>query len=194
MKNSSKKVQRLALAAVLTAVIILLAFTPLGYLKVGIVSITLLVIPVVIGAIALGPLYGGFLGGVFGVTSFVQCFGMDPFGTTLMGLNPIATFVACMVPRILIGVFAGLLYNVLRRVAKNAVWPAAVTALVGSLTNTVLFIGMVILFFRHTYFEGSGVWAIIVGFFSLNVVVETISNTVLGAALGGVLDKVLRKE
>ena len=74
--------------AILAAILILMAFTPLGYLKVGTISITFLTLPVVIGAILLGPLSGAILGGVFGLTSFAQCFGMDVFGTTLMGINP----------------------------------------------------------------------------------------------------------
>ena len=87
MSNTSSKVRQTALTAVLTAIVVLMAFTPLGYLRVGLVSITFLVIPVVIGGIVLGPVRGGFLGAVFGATSFIQCFGMDAFGTALLALD-----------------------------------------------------------------------------------------------------------
>ncbi len=185
--NNSSKAHRITLTAILMAIIVLLAFTPLGYLKAGIVSITFLAIPVVVGGIVMGPLYGGVLGAVFGLTSFAQCFGMDAFGTALMGLNPVATFVTCLVPRILIGVFAGLLYPVLRKLDKTGVWSAVVTSVAGSLTNTVFFVGMVILFFKNTYFGGSGVWAIIMAFFSINIPLEAAVCGVVGAALSGVL-------
>lgn len=192
--NRNSKVHRITLTAILMAIILLMAFTPVGYLKVGVVSITFLAIPVVVGGIVLGPLYGGLLGAVFGLTSFVQCFGMDAFGTALMGLNPVATFVTCLVPRILIGVFAGLLYPVLRRLDRRGVWSAVVTAVVGSLTNTVFFVGMVILFFQNSYFAGSGVWAIIMAFFSINIPLEAVVCGVVGAALSKVLFRFVLKE
>ena len=192
--NRSSKVHRITLTAILMAVILLMSFTPLGYLRVGIVSITFLAIPVVIGAILLGPMYGGLLGAVFGLTSFAQCFGMDVFGTTLMGINPIATFVVCLIPRVLIGVIAGLLYRLLRRWDRAGLWSAVVTAVVGSLTNTVFFIGMVILFFQSTYFGGQGVLAIILAFFSINIPLEAVRCGLLGGALSRVFARFLVRD
>lgn len=190
--NRSNKVHRITLTAILMAVILVMSFTPLGYLKVGIVSITFLAVPVVIGGIVLGPLYGGVLGGVFGLTSFAQCFGMDAFGTALMGLNPLATFVTCLVSRILIGVVAGWLYRLLRKWDRAGVWSAVVTSVAGSLTNTVFFVGMVILFFKNSYFAGSGVWAIVLAFFSLNIPLEAVVCGLLGGALSKVIHLVMK--
>ena len=113
MSNTSTKVREITLTAILAAIILLMAFTPLGYLRVGPVSITFLVIPVVIGGMTLGPVRGGFLGAVFGATSFAQCFMGDPFGAALMALSPLATAAACFIPRVLIGVVAGLLFPAL---------------------------------------------------------------------------------
>ena len=191
--NRSSKVHQITLTAILMAIILVMSFTPLGYLKAGIVSITFLAIPVVIGGIVLGPLYGGLLGAVFGATSFAQCFGMDAFGTALMGLNPLATFATCLLPRILIGVVAGLLYRLLHRWDHAGVWSAVVTAVAGSLTNTVFFVGMVILFFQDSYFAGSGVWAIILAFFSLNIPLEAAVCGLLGGALSQVIAVVMNK-
>lgn len=192
--NRSEKVHKITLTAILMAIILVMAFTPLGYLRVGIVSITFLAIPVVIGGIVLGPGYGGLLGIVFGLTSFAQCFGMDPFGTALMGLSFWKTLVVCLVPRYLIGLFAGLLYPALRKLDRSGILAAAGTALVGALTNTVFFVGMVILFFKNTYFGGSGVWEIIMLFFSVNVVLEAIVCSVVGAGLSKVLLRFVIKE
>ena len=192
--NRSSKVHRITLTAILMAIILVMSFTPLGYLKVGIVSITFLAIPVVIGGIVLGPLYGGLLGAVFGATSFAQCFGMDAFGTALMGLNPLATFVTCLVPRILIGAVAGWLYRLLHRWDRAGVWSAVVTSVEGSLTNTVFFVGLVILFFQNSYFAGSGVWAIILAFFSLNIPLEAVVCGLLGGALSKVISHFIIKD
>ena len=191
--NRSSKVHRITLTAILMAIILVMSFTPLGYLKAGIVSITFLAVPVVIGGIVLGPLYGGVLGAVFGATSFAQCFGMDAFGTALMGLNPLATFITCLLPRILIGVVAGWLYRLLHRWDRAGVWSAVVTSVAGSLTNTVFFVGMVIAFFQNSYFAGSGVWDIILLFFSVNIPLEAVVCGVLGGALSKALTVVMKE-
>ena len=191
--NRSSKVHRITLTAILMASILVMSFTPLGYLKAGIVSITFLAVPVVIGGIVLGPLYGGVLGAVFGATSFAQCFGMDAFGTALMGLNPLATFITCLLPRILIGVVAGWLYRLLHKWDRAGVLSAVVTAVAGSLTNTVFFVGMVIAFFQNSYFAGSGVWDIILLFFSVNIPLEAVVCGVLGGALSKALTVVIKE-
>lgn len=83
--NRSSRTVKLVEMALLVAIILILAFTPLGYIKTLGLEITLIVVPVTIGAIILGPLGGAVLGAVFGITSFIQCFGMSPFGAVLLG-------------------------------------------------------------------------------------------------------------
>ena len=189
MSNTSSKVRETALTAVLAAIVLLMAFTPLGYLRVGPVSITFLVIPVVIGGMTLGPVRGGFLGAVFGATSFAQCFMGDPFGAALVALSPPATAIACFVPRILIGVVAGLLFPALHKLTRNNAVSFIATSIAGTLTNTVLFVGMVVGFFQGSYFGGSPFWAIFVSFFTFNVALELAVGVVVSAALSAVLDR-----
>ena len=189
MSNTSSKVRETALTAVLAAIVLLMAFTPLGYLRVGPVSITFLVIPVVIGGMTLGPVRGGFLGAVFGATSFAQCFMGDPFGAALVSLSPMATAVACFVPRILIGVVAGLLFPALHKLTRNNAVSFIGTSVAGTLTNTILFVGMVVGFFQGSYFGGSPFWTIFVSFFTFNVALELVVGVVVSAALSAVLDR-----
>lgn len=183
--NNSKKILFLAETGILAAVIIVMAFTPLGFLHVGVISITFSVIPIVIGAIALGPLAGGILGGIFGLMSFLQCFGLDAFGTTLFGINPFYTAVMCLIPRILIGVVAAYVF----RAFKNKSFVAfGVSALLGSLTNTVLFVGLLLLLFGKSDYilglmGGGSVIAFIAAFVGINGLVEAVSNTIIGAAV-----------
>ena len=96
MARATEKTRKLVQMAILIAVMLILAFTPLGYLKVGAIEITFMTIPVVVGAIILGPAAGAVLGGVFGLTSFIQCFGMSAFGAALLNISPILTFLVCM--------------------------------------------------------------------------------------------------
>lgn len=101
--------------ALLVAIILLMAFTPIGYIKTAGLEITLIVVPVAVGAVTLGPAAGAILGGVFGITSFIQCFGMSQFGTLLLGINPFFTFLVCVPTRILMGWLTGVIYHGLRK-------------------------------------------------------------------------------
>ena len=76
MTKSKFSTKYLVEMALLVAIILLMAFTPIGYIKTAGLEITLIVIPVAVGAVTLGPAAGAILGGVFGITSFIQCFGM----------------------------------------------------------------------------------------------------------------------
>jgi uncharacterized membrane protein len=194
--SKSKKTLWMAQTAILAAILILMAFTPLGYLKVGTISITFLTIPVVIGAILIGPLSGAVLGGVFGITSFVQCFGMDLFGTTLMGINPYFTFILCMVPRILMGLLVGLIFAALTKFDKTKILSFAVASLSGAVINTVLFVGALILFFGNSeYLRGFGenIIAILGVLITLNALLEAVVCMVAGTAVTKVLSKVITK-
>lgn len=189
MRNTSSKVRQITLTAILAAIVILMAFTPLGYLRVGVVSITFLVIPVVIGGMTLGPVRGAFLGAVFGATSFAQCFMGDLFGAALIAISPLATALACFIPRILIGVVAGLLFPLLLKATKNNAVAFIGTAIAGTLTNTVLFVGLVVGFFQRSYFGGLPFFSIFVSFFTFNVALELIVGVVVSAALSAVLNR-----
>jgi len=194
--SNRSKTLRLTQLAMLSAIIVVMAFTPLGYLKVGPLSITFLTIPVVLGAILLGPLDGAILGAVFGATSFIQCFGLDVFGTTLLTINPAFTFILCFVPRILIGIVSGYLQKGFVKIRVNQTVSFALSALAGALTNTVFFVGFLILFFGNSdYIKsfGTNLLAIIGVLVTTNSLVEAIACTVLVTILAKALVIVLKR-
>lgn len=192
MRTNFKQTQKTTLTAILAAIILLMAFTPLGYLRVGPVSITFLAIPVVIGGITLGSVRGGFLGAVFGATSLTQCFLGDAFGAALFAINPVATVTACLIPRVLIGVVSGLLFPLLFTQDKTGVASFVITSVAGVLTNTILFIGMVVGFFKDTFFGGSPFFVIFLSFFTLNVALELLVGVVISTALSAVVLRQMR--
>ena len=120
MNERKSKTTWLVQIAMLTAIILILAFTPLGYIRTGGLEITLIVIPVAVGAVILGPVGGMILGAVFGITSFIQCFGMSPFGAALLGINPVLTLIVCLVPRVLMGYLCGLIFKGFKKHAQSA--------------------------------------------------------------------------
>lgn len=184
---NAKQLQDLTLTAVLAALVLLMSFTPLGYLKIGFVSITFLTIPVAIGAMVVGPSAGLFLGTLFGVTSLIQAIIGDPFGQMLLSMNPFLTGVLCIVPRALMGYLTGVLFKLYRKWIKGEkVLPMIAGGATASLLNTILFIGGFIGFYliyhNDPNFAETTVWGIILSVLTLNVLIELATGIVVSAA------------
>lgn len=200
---SKSQILKMVQMAILIAIMLILAFTPLGYLKFGLIEITLMVIPVAVGAIVLGPLCGAILGGVFGITSFIQCFGFSAFGTFVLGINPWLTFITCLVPRILCGWLSGLIFQALKKIDKTKIVSYVVASLSTALLNTIFFVGCVVLFFwnNDSFLTGmaesgmplDSLWAFLVAFVGLNGLVEAIVNFIVGAGIAKVVDRYVHK-
>ena len=85
--------------ALLVAVLLVMNYTPLGYLQVGPLSMSLLTIPVAIGAMTLGPVAGAILGGVFGTTSFVSALRTPSvMSAAMLQASPVGTFITALWP------------------------------------------------------------------------------------------------
>lgn len=198
-KHSADKMVRTAL---LTAIIFVMAFTPLGYFKTGGLSITLLSVPVVIGAIVMGPATGAVLGLAFGVTSLIQCFGLEPFGTALMGINPVGTILTCLVPRVAMGFLTGVIFVIFSRMDKKKLLSFAATSLLGALFNTVFFMTFLVLFFYQTDFiqkivagMGTGsVFSFILAFVGINGLIEAAACCVLAGTISKALCAVAARQ
>lgn len=154
MKKSQtmKKTVRLVETALLSAIVLVMAFTPLGYLKTAGLEVTFIMIPVVVGAIVAGPTAGAILGAVFGATSFFQCFGMSAFGATLLNINPVFTFIVCVPTRILAGWLTGVVAKALSKSKHSALSKASVpvASLAGPILNTLFFMSAIVLLFGRT--------------------------------------------
>ena len=130
MKQRKANTRRLTQLALLLALVLIMSYTPLGYLPVGPLTLSLLTIPVAIGAMLLGPAAGAVLGGAFGLTSFFNALrGGSAMGSALFALNPLATFVMCFGARLAMGWLCGLVYpgisgrSAAACAAPRAAWP-----------------------------------------------------------------------
>lgn len=185
--------------ALLIAIILIMAFTPIGYIKKAGLEITLIVVPVAVGAVTLGPVAGAVLGGVFGITSFIQCFGMSAFGTTLLGINPFYTFLVCVPTRILMGWLTGLIYKGLRKTKVASTVSITASNLCCPLLNTAFFMSVLVICFYHSDYIQSMVTAsgvknaflFIFAFVGVNGLVEAILCFVVGTAISVALKKAL---
>ncbi|WP_458414513.1 ECF transporter S component [Schinkia sp. CFF1] len=149
MNSNHSKTFRLAILGVLTAIIILQTFIPfLGYIPVGPLSLTIIPVTVIIAAIVFGPVNGAIVGGVWGIITFIRAF-VAPTSplAPLIFTNPLIS----VLPRILIGVIAGLAYHSLKKSKVGASWSMRIAALLGAMTNTFLVLGMTYFFYKEPY-------------------------------------------
>lgn len=195
MTNQSKTTQ-LAILGLMTGVLLLMAYTPLGYLNIGPLAITFNVIPVAICAITLGPAGGAIAGAVFGLTSFLQCIGVG--GTSTMGailfeINPFLAFIQRFIPRLLDGLLLGYIFRGMRK-RSNSYVACAVTGFCSAFLNTVFFMTALVLLYGNTEYiqgliEGRNVIVFVCTFVGINAVFEMISSTILTGAVGAALVK-----
>lgn len=159
VQDRKLKTRRLTLFAMLLCVELLLIFTPLGFVPVGPVNATTLHIPVILAAILMGPLEGSALGLVFGLSSLIKntiaptitSFVFSPFYSLgeFRG-NGWSVWIA-LGPRILLGLFAALLFRFLRDTLKKPTLAAGLAAGVSTLLHTAMVMGSIYLFFGKDY-------------------------------------------
>jgi len=149
MTISLSNTRYMAELALMVAIILLMSFTPLGYIRTPGLAITLLTIPVTVGAIILGPKGGAVCGAAFGLTSFSQSFS-SAFGTMMLSINPTGAFITTVITRILEGWLCGLIFSALHKNSSTRKLSYYIASLACPVLNTVLFMGSLVLFFYHT--------------------------------------------
>lgn len=206
MKTKNTDTRWMVSVALMAAIVILLANTPLGMIQLPIIKATTVHIPVIIGAILLGPLAGAILGAVFGACSLISntmaptllSFAFSPFMSTtgLIGAaKAIWISVGC---RILIGVVSGWLWILFKKIKMNKkiyqVIALAITGFIGSMVNTITVMGSIYILFAKQYAEVkevavTAVWGLIM----TTVTASGIPEAIAAAILVAVITKVLLK-
>ncbi|WP_277820655.1 ECF transporter S component [Hominisplanchenecus murintestinalis] len=187
--------------ALFAALIIILAFTPfLGYIPLGFTRATIIHIPVIIGSLMLGPKKGAFLGFVFGMTSFINNT-MNPTATSFV-FTPffelgevhggIGSVIICFVPRILVGVVPWYVYRGLERIFGKQMLSLAAAGIAGALTNTLLVMNLIYVFFRTAYAAANNVAEGAVYTFILSIIgMNGVPEAVVSAVLVSIICRVL---
>ena len=200
MNNKKSNTGWMIRVALMAAIIILLANTPLGMIQLPIVKATTVHIPVIIGAILLGPKAGAILGGVFGVCSLISntyaptllSFAFSPFMSTT-GLAGAAKAIWISVGcRIMIGLVAGWLWKGLKKINCPKILGYGLCGFVGSMTNTVMVMGSIYVLLAKQYAQardvaGSAVFGLIMGTVTASGIPEAICATILVALITKVL-------
>ena len=160
-------------------------------------------VPVIIGAVTLGPAAGAFLGLVFGASSFIQCFSLSAFGAILLSISVFKTLVVCVVPRVLAGWLTGLIFNAVTKKTKKDGANYLVASICGSAFNTIFFLGFLALLFINTTFTpeqsaalggAENILTTVIGIAAgINAPIELVVCAVLGSAIGKGLSVGLKK-
>ncbi|WP_415750788.1 ECF transporter S component [Erysipelothrix rhusiopathiae] len=203
--KAKKKTLNYTLFTLFAAIIILLSITPLGFIHLGFIKATIVHIPVIIGSIILGPTAGAGLGLIFGINSIINntispsilSFAFSPLvpviGTT--SGSPFALIIA-LLPRILVGIVP--YYIVESQFIKKDSIRLGLAGFIGSMTNTILVMGLIYLLFKDAYgsargIEGLAVTKAILSVIILNGIPEAIVSTLITIPITKALYKVRRK-
>ena len=193
MKN--KKTTNMVIFSMLLAIEVVMSFTPLGFLRIGLLSVTMLHIPVIICAMALGKKYGAALGFVMGFCSFynatfsptITSFCFTPF-FSMGGVDGNWTsLLIAFIPRIALGYGAGAVYERLK--SKNGRTAAALSGLSGALINTIGVLGGIWIFFKEPYEAvlGNTIVALLMTTVGVNSIAEAVVGVIAAMAVHTVL-------
>lgn len=186
-------VRALAILGLMTALVLVFSFTPIGSIPIGPLVITLNTIPVAIAAIALGPKGGLAMGCVFGLMSFLQCIGIgipSGMGAMLFSISPFLAFIQRFIPRALDGFLVGVIFRACeKKLGRGACF---VAGFFSAFLNTLFFMSALVLLFGHTDYvqglmNGRNVVVFICAFVGVNAVVEMISSTLIAGFVGSAL-------
>lgn len=206
MKN--ERTYNLILTSFFAAITILMAFTPLGYIPLVIINATIIHIPVILGALFLGPKRGAFLGFVFGATSFINntfraatasAFVFSPvLAYNMVGVSGIfKSLYICFVPRILVGVVPYFVFVGVKKLMKNQPKASSYVGFLfagmfGAFTNTALVMSGIYFLYKDAYAKAIGVAGdavidVIMGVVTFNGVIEAIVAAIIVVGVGTAL-------
>ena len=200
----SKKTQYMTSMALFLAIEIILVVTPLGYIPIGPLNATTMHIPVIIAGIVLGKKAGAELGFVFGLKSLIKAtiqpgitsFCFSPFVTIGTMSGNYKSLLIAFVPRILLGYLAGLVFGIMKKNNRENLG-VVVGALTGAITNTVLVLSGIYIFFGEAYASAVGVQystlvTVLLGVVSTNGILEAILGAIVSLAIYKALKPILK--
>ena len=180
---NKSNVERMVGIALLMALVVVLQLIPIP--PVGGFPISLVLIPIVMGAAMYGPAAGAMLGAAFGVIVFINCVtGTDPGGQMVFQANAVLCFIVVLAKGVLAGLASGYVYKLLKH--WNPYIAMLCAAIVCPVVNTGIFVACMLLF----YVDVLSVWAggtdvvgyILTGLILANFVPELIINVVFSPA------------
>ncbi|MFI3116033.1 MAG: ECF transporter S component [Clostridia bacterium] len=204
MKNTKNLTQ----LAFFTALILMLGFTPLGFITVFATGITTVHIPVILGSYVFNVKQSCYLGFIFGLVSFIRCFTTpDAISAIVLGTgtgfglyNLFLVVMIIFVPRILVGLFTNLSLKILLKITKKETLSMIISAVIGSLTNTIFLLGGLFVFASSQTSTAFGLdststlFLVLAGIVAINGMIEAVFASVVSAPIGKVVSKYAKKD
>ena len=180
MTNTQNKIYKLVGTSILAAIIVVLQVVT-TYFPTKPFSITLALIPIIIGAAVFDEYVGAILGGVFSIVVIIMCvIGADVGGAMVWNANPFLCIVVCMLKGVAAGYVSGLVYRLISK--KNTIIATVVAGIAAPVVNTGIFLLGLSIFFRPVLFAWAGktdiVFYILFMLTGLNFLVELGVNMV----------------
>ena len=153
-RTQIEKTKRMIVIAILIAVVVVLQIVA-TFVRLGAFPVTLVLVPIVVGAAVYGRTTGATLGAAFGIVVLVNCVnGSDIGGHMLWAANPALTAVLCLGKGIAAGYAAGIVYSLLSK--KNKYIGVFAAAIACPVVNTLIFILAMIFLYRETLLVWAG--------------------------------------
>ena len=200
MNRKKMDTRYMATLAMFCGILLVMGATGIGFIPLPVIKATTMHIPVILGAILLGPAAGAVLGGVFGLCSIwanttspgLLAFAFSPFMTTegLPGvLKSLWIALGC---RILLGVIAGWLWKGLKRILKQDYLALPVTSAIATICHTILVMGSIYLLLAQQYAQAknvaiTAVFGLVMGTVTASGIPEAIIAAVLVTVIGKAL-------
>ncbi len=192
--------------AMLAAVLVVMGATGIGFIPLPVIKATTMHIPVILGAVLLGPAAGAILGGVFGLCSMwvnttapsLLAFAFSPFMSTTGVAGALKAVWIALGCRILMGAIAGWVWVGLKRIKVNDLAALPVAAVIGSLSNTILVMGSIYVLLAQQYAQAknvavTAVFGLVMGTITASGIPEAIAAGVLVTGIGKALLRVTQK-
>ena len=206
MKVNRRDTRSMAMLAMLCGILVVMGVTGIGFIPLPVIKATTMHIPVILGAILLGPSAGAVLGAVFGLCSIwantttpgLLAFAFSPFMTTDGAIGALKSLWIALGCRILFGLIAGWLWLLMKKVGAKDYVALPVTAAVATVCHTLLVMGSIYLLLAQQYANAknvgiTAVFGLIMGTVTASGIPEAIAAAILVTVLGKALLKVMAR-
>lgn len=206
MKTNRRDTRSMAMLAMLCGILVVMGVTGIGFIPLPVIKATTMHIPVILGAVLLGPSAGGVLGGVFGLCSIwantttpgLLAFAFSPFMTTEGAIGAVKSLWIALGCRILFGLIAGWIWKLMKKLNLQDYIALPVTAAVATICHTVLVMGSIYLLLAQQYANAknvgiTAVFGLIMGTVTASGVPEAIAAAILVTVLGKALRKFMAR-
>lgn len=200
MKKTGVNTRYMATLAMFCALLLVMGMTGIGFIPLPVIKATTMHIPVILGAVLLGPAAGAVLGGVFGLCSIwvntttpsLLAFAFSPFMSTEGLPGVVKSLWIALGCRILLGVIAGWLWRLMKKLVKNDYIALPVTAIISTLCHTVLVMGSIYVLLAQQYAAAknvaiTAVFGLVMGTVTASGIPEAIAAAILVTVIGKAL-------